>query len=144
MVTFREVIRPPLWLMAFFYFLELSMVLAIWAALGDAPSQIFLALSTIALPFIYRSMRYEIRVDSHQLSIGRAHIDLKYLGSSELVGSKDMRFLRTQGADPAAFLAISFWLNRGIKTAINDDRDPTPYWLISSKRGEELIAALKG
>lgn len=143
MVKFREVIRPPLWLMAFIYFLELSLVLAIWAAFGDAPSQILLAISTLALPFIFRAMSHEIRVEGGELTIGRAHIELKYLGAGELIGSEKMRFLRTQGADPAAYLAISFWLNRGIKIAIKDERDSTPYWLISSKRGKELIDALK-
>lgn len=143
MAQFREVIRPPLWLMAFIYFLELSLVLAIWAAFGDTPSQILLGVSTLALPFIYRAMSHSIHVNENELIIGRAHIERKYLGEAEIIGSEKMRYLRTQGADPAAYLAISFWLNRGIKIAINDERDPTPYWLISSKRGKELIEALK-
>lgn len=143
MAQFREIIRPPLWLIAFIYFLELSLVLAIWAAFGDTPSQILLGVSTLALPFIYRAMSHSINVNENELIIGRAHIERTYLGDAELIDSTSMRYLRTQGADPAAYLAISFWLNRGIKIAIRDERDPTPYWLISSKRGKDLIAALK-
>ena len=37
-VRYREVIRAPLWLIAFVYFLFLSLVLSIWAALGNTPS----------------------------------------------------------------------------------------------------------
>jgi hypothetical protein len=51
-------------------------------------------------------------------------------------------FERTRGADPAAFFAITFWISQGIKVAVKDDRDPTPYWLISTKRATELAAAL--
>ena len=34
-MVFREVIRPPLWVLAFIYFLFLSLVIAIWAALDN-------------------------------------------------------------------------------------------------------------
>jgi len=34
-VILREVIRPPLWLLAFIYFLLLSLVIAIWAAFDN-------------------------------------------------------------------------------------------------------------
>jgi hypothetical protein len=53
-----------------------------------------------------------------------------------------MRLLRTRDADPAAFLAIKFWAAKGIKIEINDPRDSTPYWLLTSKRGEKLAALL--
>jgi hypothetical protein len=53
-----------------------------------------------------------------------------------------MRLLRTRDADPAAYLAIKFWAPTGIKIEVTDPRDPTPYWLITSKRGEEIAALL--
>jgi hypothetical protein len=53
-----------------------------------------------------------------------------------------MRLLRTRDADPAAYLAIKFWVPRGVKIVVEDQRDPTPYWLITSKRGEEIAALL--
>jgi hypothetical protein len=49
-----------------------------------------------------------------------------------------MRLLRTRDADPAAFLAIKFWVSTGVKITLNDQRDPTPYWLISCKKMNEL------
>jgi hypothetical protein len=53
-----------------------------------------------------------------------------------------MRLLRTRDADPAAYLAIKFWASTGVKIEIKDPQDPTPYWLITSKRGEEIAALL--
>jgi hypothetical protein len=54
-----------------------------------------------------------------------------------------MRFARGRDADPAAYLAIKFWSPSGVLVKVNDSRDSTPYWLISSKRANELAAALR-
>ena len=47
-----------------------------------------------------------------------------------------------KGGDAGAFLAIKFWASKGIKIEISDPRDSTPYWLVTSKRGEKLAALL--
>jgi hypothetical protein len=54
-----------------------------------------------------------------------------------------MSLMRTRNADPAAYLAIRFWTSHGVKIEISDERDRTPYWLVTTKRGGELIQALK-
>jgi len=64
------------------------------------------------------------------------------LGEVTILDSPKMRLLRTRDADPAAFLAIKFWTPTGVKIEVKDPRDPTPYWLITSKRGEEIAALL--
>lgn len=51
---------------------------------------------------------------------------------------------RTRDADPAAYLAIRFWTPRGVVINIADTRDATPYWLVTSKKGEKLARAIKG
>jgi hypothetical protein len=84
-----------------------------------------------------------IIVDQDELRIKRAHIPIKYLGASEVIGKKDFSFARTRGADPAAYFATTFWISQGVKIEVNDERDPTPYWLISTKRAKNLIAAIK-
>jgi hypothetical protein len=54
-----------------------------------------------------------------------------------------MRRIRTRDADPQAFLAIRFWASQGVQIMIDDERDVTPYWLVTSKKGMELIKAIK-
>ena len=65
------------------------------------------------------------------------------IGTSEVVSKKDFSFARTRGADPAAYYATTFWISQGIKVKVADERDPTPYWLISTRKAKELIAALE-
>jgi hypothetical protein len=141
-VIFREVLRPPIWVLAFIYFLFLSIVLSVWAALDNRATLVTLALSTIALIWISISMTSEITFDGDVLRIDKANIDLKYLAKATVLDKSAMRLLRTRDADPAAYLAIKFWEPRGLRIDLNDSRDKTPYWLITSKRGEEIAALL--
>ena len=142
MVIFKEVLRPPIWVLVFIYFLLLSLVIAIWAAFDNNVALVAFITATIAIIYIAIAMRSTITLDGDELRIDRAHIDIKYLGSATVLDSPAMRLLRTRDADPAAYLAIKFWMPKGIKITVVDPRDPTPYWLITSKRGEELAALL--
>ena len=129
-------------MLAFIYFLLLSLVIAIWAAFDNTVTLIAFVASTIAIIYIAFVMRSIITFDGKELRIDRAHIDMKYLGNAKILDSTAMRLLRTRDADPAAYLAINFWIPNGLKIAVVDPRDPTPYWLITSKRGEEIAALL--
>ena len=141
-MIFREVLRPPIWVLAFIYFLLLSIVLSVWAAFDTRATLITLAISTLALIWIAIAMKSEITFDGNILRIDQANIEKKYLAKVTVLDRSEMRLLRTRDADPAAYLAIKFWEPRGLRIDLNDSRDATPYWLITSKRGEELAALL--
>jgi hypothetical protein len=141
-MQFREVIRPPLWLLAFIYFMFLSLVIAVWAALGNFSAMVSFIGLTIALFIIAIRSKTEVIVNENELLAGGAHIELKYLGDIEILSRDQMRLLRTRDADPAAFLAIKFWITTGVKITLNDQRDSTPYWLISCRKMDELKRTL--
>lgn len=137
-MQFREVIRPPLWLLAFIYFMFLSLVIAFWAALGNQSALISFITLTLVLILIAVKSTSEVIVTDGQLKVGGAHIDLKFLGEVKSLNRDEMRLLRTRDADPAAFLAIKFWVSTGVKITLIDQRDPTPYWLVSCRKMDEL------
>lgn len=141
-MVFREVIRPPLWVLAFIYFLFLSLVIAIWAALDNRSALISWIAATLAIIVIAIRWRTEITVDDKELRIGGAHIELRYLKEVSALSAQEMRLMRTRDADPAAFLALAFWIPAGVKIVLNDDRDSVPYWLISVRKSEELTRTL--
>ena len=141
-MVFREVIRPPLWVLAFIYFLFLSLVIAIWAALDNRSALISWIAATLAIIVIAIRWRTEITVDDKELRIGGAHIELKYLKEVSALSAQEMRLMRTRDADPAAFLALAFWIPAGVKIVLNDDRDSVPYWLISIRKNKELTRTL--
>lgn len=142
LIKYREVVRPPLWLMAFIYFLALSLVIAIWAAMTTTIAAYALAIASIGTVAIYFTSRLIIEVDSDELRVGKAHISRAHVGAVHVLTQKEMLAKRTRGADAAAFLAIRFWTPRGVVIEIEDPRDSTPYWLVTTKGGEKLALAL--
>jgi len=114
-VIFREVLRPPIWVLAFIYFLLLSIVLSVWAAFDTRATLITLAISTLALIWIAIAMKSEITFDGNTLRIDQANIEKRYLGRVTVLDRSAMRLLRTRDADPAAYLAIKFWEPRGLR-----------------------------
>ena len=142
-VRFKEVIRAPLWLVAFVYFLFLSMVLSIWAALGNTPALITFGLLTIWILYLYFKTALKIEADQTHLRVGKASIEHIYIGEVEVLTPAQVKLVRTRDADPLAFLAIRFWSSKAVKVQVLDARDKTPYWLITTKKGTKLRKALK-
>ena len=142
-MRYREVIRAPLWLLAVVYFFMLTLVISIWSALGDNSALIALVLVTAALVWIYSATALTIQVNDKELRVGKAHIALGFIGDCIDLDNEAIKRVRTRDADPRAFLAIRFWAPKGVQVTINDTRDSTPYWLISSNAGAELIKAIK-
>jgi hypothetical protein len=120
----------------------LSLVIAIWAALDNRSALISWIAATLGIIAIAIGWRTQITVDENELRIGQAHIELKYLKQVSALSRDEMRRMRTRDADPAAFLALAFWIPTGVKILINDDRDSVPYWLISVRKSEELTSTL--
>ena len=142
-MRYREVIRMPLWLLALIYFFFLSFVLSVWAALGNSAALVtFLVLSALLVLISIRT-RLIIQVDHSELMVGRAHIELNYVGEVTELDSAAMKAIRSRDANPIAFLAIRFWSSTGVKVEVNDERDETPYWLITSNKANQLAKALK-
>ena len=142
-MQYKEVIHPPLWLIAFVYFLFLSMVLSIWAALGNTPAIITFGISTAWLVDLYYRTSLKIEITDHELRIGTARIDRQYIGETVALTGKEAKLIRTRDADPDAHLAIRFWTSKAVKMQLSDSRDSTPYWLITSNNPQALAAALK-
>lgn len=143
LINFREVLRPPFWLMAFIYFLAISLGIAVWAALNTMAAVIVMTPLTLATIAIYFTASLVIAVDENELRVGKAHIDKKFCGEIIVLTPAQMSLQRTREADPAAYLAIRFWTAHGVKIEITDPRDTTPYWLITTKRGEKLAGVLR-
>ncbi len=142
-MRFKEVIRAPLWLVAFVYFLFLSMALSIWAALGNTPALVTFGVLTIWLIFLFFRTALVIHMDESFLYVGQAKIERTYIGSAIALNNAELKLIRTRDADPSAYLAIRFWASKAVKVEVSDNRDATPYWLISSKNPQRLVEALK-
>lgn len=84
-----------------------------------------------------------IRVQGQVLYAGRAKVDAAHLGDISQLESGALKSVLGPHADARAYLLIRGYIHRGIKIEIQDHEDPTPYWVLTTRRPTELTAALE-
>jgi Protein of unknown function (DUF3093) len=119
--------------------LWLACVVAIPGAVAWTVTAIAMALLVAAL-LSYGSARLEVADGSFRA--GRARIDCRYLGEAEALDADATRRVAGREADARAFLLLRPYLKRAVRVEITDPADPAPYWLVSSRRPEDLAGAL--
>ena len=77
------------------------------------------------------------------LRAGRARIAGEFLGDAEPLDAAETRRVAGPGADARAYLLLRPYLKRAVRVTVRDDRDPTPYWLVSSRDPEHLATAIR-
>jgi hypothetical protein len=83
-----------------------------------------------------------VAVVGDDLVAGRARIPVTLLGAPRVVERAEFLRLRGPGADVRAYLCQRGWIPQGVQVDVADPQDPTPYWLVSSRRPRRLAAAL--
>jgi Protein of unknown function (DUF3093) len=101
----------------------------------------FLLLVMVGLFLGYGSPR--IDVDDGWLRAGRARIAGEFLDGAEPLDAAETRRVAGPGADVRAYLLLRPYLKRSVRVIVRDDRDPTPYWLVSTRDPEHLAAAIR-
>ncbi len=101
-----------------------------------------LALSLALMAFFWFSSP-RIVISGGNLKVGRAQIPVKYLGETFVYKGNKAWEERGPKSDPNALLGIRGGIDPVVKIVIDDERDPTPYWLVSTRKPEEFLDALK-
>lgn len=130
---------------------------AVWLALAG----LAVSIGVIALPFgpvtagitllvavalIGVGIRWStplVAVRDGELLAGRAHVPVGLLGPAQTLGQDELRHALGPSLDARAFLCIRGWLPRAVRVPLEDPDDPTPYWVISTRRPQELATALE-
>src|SRR5690606_5470079 len=84
-----------------------------------------------------------VEVADRELRAGRARLSLSLVG--EVVAAHGADAVRERGTDlhADAWLLIRGWLPDLVRVELTDPSDPTPYWLISSRRADDLAEAIR-
>jgi hypothetical protein len=82
-------------------------------------------------------------VDSDRLLAGRMTIPLSAISSATEIAESELRKELGPMLDARAQLLIRGDLKKAVRIEISDSNDPTPYLVISTRRSEELVSALR-
>ena len=124
-------------------------VASLWlAVLAATPEVVAWSVTALAMAVMVAWFvgygRPRVSVDGTTFRAGRAHIPLDLVGPVTALDADAVRRQAGVDADARAYLLLRPYLKRGVRVDIDDPADPTPYWLVSSRRPDRLAAALRG
>ncbi|WP_306231158.1 DUF3093 domain-containing protein [Agrococcus beijingensis] len=140
--SYRERLAPPWWLLlvlllivpaVLLVFLPVNPQVGVALAIG-------IYLAVVALLWLAAPV---VEVQGGTLRAGRARIEVEHLGTAEPKLGDDAKAQMRAGWQPDAHHVISPWTRTLVHVPVADPSDPTPAWVISSRRPERLAAAIE-
>ncbi len=141
---YRESLRTPWW----WYVVGIG-VAGLLAAefhiagLGVTDWVPYVVLLPLAAVIVWSLGRGRVEVSAGELRVRGAHLPLQYVSGSVALDERTLRRVIGREGDPAAFVSIRPWIGPGVQVWVDDAEDPTPYWVVSSRHPDRLVAALR-
>jgi hypothetical protein len=141
-VTHRERLWPgPLGWSFVLGFAVFVLVAIVPVDLGAALSGAVVALGAGVVVAVRTSACVEVR--DGVLTAGRARIPVDLLGEGRTLDRDGVRRALGPGSDARSYACLRAWIPGAVEVRVDDPADPTPTWLISSRRPAELLAAVE-
>ncbi len=141
-LQFEERLYPSVGMYLAFSLLS-PMVLLAAAPFGWTLAITLGAVTLLAVLVLASVLSPMIVVDGERLLAGRMSIPLAVIGEASVIPAENLRSELGPGLDARAQLMIRGDLKTSVKVEIADPIDPTPYLVVSTRRPEELVSALR-
>lgn len=119
------------------YEIQLSLRDNAWSVLGYVVTGALCALLLWSMGRVRIQVTADRELHAHKARLPRAVVAR---GASVPATAKSAALGRQ--LDPAAYLVHRSWVKTMVLVVLDDPDDPTPYWLVSTRRPAELLAAL--
>ena len=83
-----------------------------------------------------------VEVTDEEFRAGRAHLPLSVVGTVDAFTGAEASAERGVRLDARAWLMIRGSIGPVVKVQVVDERDPTPYWIVSTRRPEQIVEAI--
>lgn len=105
---------------------------------------VLLAVAATALLWLGRIELRVVRYDDRdtELWVGDAHLPVSVITRSAAVPRSAKSAALGRQLDPAAYVVHRAWIGPLVLLVLDDPDDPTPYWLISARHPDRVLAAL--
>lgn len=107
---------------------------------GWVPFVILLPLAAAALAW---SLALRVRVTAEEFQVADARLPLRCVREVVAIDAAGRRELLGPAGDRYAFLVMRPWIGTAVQVVLDDPEDPTPYWLVSTRKPVELAQALR-
>ncbi|MHB1613304.1 MAG: DUF3093 domain-containing protein [Actinomycetes bacterium] len=141
--TYRERVWAPLWMWVFTLGMAISMLLAFGAATSPTIGVATGVATGALMGYGLLSMSTTVTICHGELCTGRAHIPVGLLSRPVVLDPQQTAVIRGPGIRVDAFHAMHGWVSTAIRCDVLDLADPTPYWVVSTRRPAQLAAALR-
>jgi hypothetical protein len=143
-MRYRERLTTPLawWVLSGLF--AISLLLAFGFYLGPVWGIGVGLASFLAAGAVFWAASIQIELTETRFSVGRASIELTYLGAVTPLDPQQARVRRGPAADARAFMLLRPYVSTAVEVILDDPDDPVPYWLVATRRPRELAAALTG
>ncbi len=139
---YRERLTPAWWIWACAPVLGLGVALSV-AKISIGWGVVTAVLVTALLLVLLARSTPALSVADGVLTAGRARIPVRLTGTVEVLDPAAMRQAHGPRLDARAHLCLRGWIPTGVRVTLTDPQDPTPYWLLSSRRPDVLAQALR-
>lgn len=144
---YREVLRTPWW----WYLVALIVagILAVEFGVAGLDAVFWVPFGVmvpVAVAIVWWLGRSRVEVRDDQLLVtgpNSANLPLRYVSGAVALDARTLRLVVGREGDPAAFVSIRPWVGSGVQVWLDDEDDPTPYWVVSSRHPDRLVAVLR-
>ncbi|MFG2102273.1 DUF3093 domain-containing protein [Micromonospora echinaurantiaca] len=86
--------------------------------------------------------RVRVAVRDGELRVDDARLPVRFVADAIPLDAAGRREVLGVGADPLAFVVQRPWISGAVQVVLDDPADPTPFWVVSSRRPVELAGAI--
>ena len=148
-VRYRERLWVPWWWWPPGFGLAALIALEVNQGVRALPNWLpFAVLLPVAAGVLLWFGRTEVRVvggrGETELWVGAAHLPVSVISRSAEVPPSAKSAALGRQLDPAAYVVHRAWVGPMVLVVLDDPDDPTPYWLVSCRHPDRVLAALRG
>ncbi|MGV0792369.1 DUF3093 domain-containing protein [Mycolicibacterium sp. XJ1819] len=107
----------------------------------------YAVLLPVAVVVLLRLGKTQVRVvagaEGTELWVGDAHLPFSVVSRSAEVPRSAKSAALGRQLDPAAYVVHKPWVGPMVLLVLDDPDDPTPYWLVSTRHPDRVLAALR-
>ena len=143
-VLYRERLRTPWWWYG--VALVVSSLLAAEFRVAGVHLTIWIPFCTLlplSVLIVWWLGHSKLEISDGEIRVRGAHLPLSYVSGAVALDPATLRRVVGREGDPAAFVSIRPWIGPGVQLWLDDPDDPTPYWLLSSRRPRELVELIR-